>query len=167
MTLKRLTSALLVATVLVTSVPVYADPLPEAPALVVGEPDIGPAISPMKKGQTAPFTGVLLSPKASATITVELDSIAEKVVIEVARARAEEQAVCAYKVNETKIKLDADLKVALAMYGAKRDENKILSERLKKVEDDRPNVLLWTGLGAGGGIVLTVLTIFAVNSAQK
>lgn len=167
--MKRLFSSIMIALVVSTSVPAWADPpaLPPAPELQSGEPDVGPAVSPMKKGQIAPFTGVLLSPKAVATVTVNMQLIPEQVKIEVDHAVAVEKAQSAAALNEQKIKADADAKVAEARLNAALAENKIVSDRLKKVEDSQPNLWLWVGGGVIAGAGLTVLTVWASSQAQK
>lgn len=166
--MKKFLSALLIGTMLSTSLPVYAEP-PELPTpeLVAGEKDVGAALSPMRRGQTAPFTGVLLSPRAAANITVELRNVEERIKIAIERQQAEDAAKCTAKVEEGKIKSVADTKVFQAQLDSANKQNSILTQRLLKEEQDRPNVLLWTSLGAAGGVVVTVLVVFATAQAQK
>ena len=159
--MKKFFTSLLIGSMISMSVPAFADPpsIPDAPSLVEGEKDVGAAISPMKKGQTAPFTGVLLSPKAVATVTVELQSIAEKVKIEVSRATDEATARCDARVNEEKIKAEAGVKILNAQLESRLAENKILTDRLEKEEKSKPNLMLWTGGGVVVGVALTVLVV--------
>lgn len=164
--MKKFLSTLLIGSMLSMSLPAFADPtpaLPEAPALVAGEPDVGAAVSPMKKGQTAPFTGVLLSPRAVATVTVNLQSIEEKIKIEVNRATELAKVKCDADVNAEKIKAEADTKVFQAQLEARNAELKILTDRLEKEEKAKPNLLLWTGGGVLGGVLLTVLVVHATK----
>lgn len=159
-----------------TSVPVFAqettqDPsavqLPASPEPWPAEPDVGPAVSPIKKGYPAPFTGVLLSPQAVAIVTVEIEHISDKIKIEVDKAVADNDAKWTYKLNEQKIKFDADQKVLMAQLDASKSENKILYERLDKVEKSQPDLMLWVGGGFVAGILTTVLTTYAVTQASK
>jgi hypothetical protein len=165
---KSLVSLKLCLSVLITS-PAFADPvvLPTAPQQVDGELDVGAAVSPMKKGQTAPFTGVLISPKALATITVELKTIQEKINIEITRVKAEETARCEFIVENQRIKLSADSMVLQAKNSSLLEQNKILQDRINKEEKSRPNVLLWTAGGFAGGVVVVLLTSFVQNSASN
>lgn len=176
---KRLIASLLIGAQLAVAVPVYAqDPppagtitLPDAPKLVPGEPDVGAAISPMKKGQIAPFTGVLLSPKATATLIAQLNVLQEQIKIEVDHARAEEKAKCDFRVAEVQTTAEADRKVLQAQVDARNKEINVLTGVIKQHEENRPNTPLWVGLGTGVGFVvgagLTILTVYAVNQAQK
>ncbi len=166
--MKRWIARLLIGAMLSTTVPVFAEtPELPTPALVAGETDVGEAISPMRKGQLAPFTGVLLSPRAAARITVDLQNIDETIKIAVERMKAEDNARCDAKVADEKIKSDADSKVFQAQLEAANKQNAILSQRLDKEEKDRPNMVFWTVLGAGGGVVVTVLVVLATRPAQK
>jgi hypothetical protein len=176
---KKLIASLLIGAQLVVAAPVYAqDPppvgtvtLPEAPKPAPGEPDVGAAISPMKKGQVAPFTGILLSPKATATIVAQLNTLQEQIKIEVDHARAEEKAKCDFQVAETRTHLEADKKVLQAQVDSRDKQINILNGVIKQHEENRPNTSLWVGLGTGLGFVvgagLTVLTVYVVNQAQK
>lgn len=172
--MKKRFASLVAFTVISTSIPAFADPptpapstIPVAPPLQPGEPDVGTAISPMKKGQVAPFTGVLLSPAAVATTTVNLNSIKDQVKIEVDHANAVAQAQCTAATNAAKIQADADAKIAQAKLDAALSENKILTDRLQKVESSQPNVVLLLGGGVLVGVGITVLTAWGMNHATK
>ena len=56
-----------------------------------GEPNPGAAISPLRKGNKAPFTGVHLSPEAVATLLAHYKFLADQIEIEVNRAREEDE----------------------------------------------------------------------------
>jgi hypothetical protein len=145
--------------------------LPPAPLPESGEIDVGPAISPMKKGQVAPFTGILLSPKAAATIIAQLNSMQMQINIEVDKARGEERAKCDYNINEEKAWCAADRKILQARINDQDRQMAIVNEALKESEKSRPNTTLWVGLGTGlgfvGGVAMTVLTVWAVNQSSK
>lgn len=130
--------------------------LPPAPTPGVNEPNVGEAISPMKIGQRAPFTGLLLSPAAVAKITVELNHIDDKVKLEVDRAvmrqKAEDdlklatvQAELTYVKNTTKIQLD------------NRDAQ--ISELNKKLASNTDSILYGTGAVVVGTLLLTFLIV--------
>lgn len=176
---KQLLATLLIGAQMSMAVPAFAqDPsptvtvtLPQPPAPAPGEPDVGAAISPMKKGQIAPFTGILLSPKATATIIANLNALQEQIKIEVDHARAEEQAKCDFRVSETTTHLEADKKILQAQVDDRGKQITILTDQLKKEEANRPNTPLWVGLGTGAGLIigvgLSALTVYAIGHASK
>ena len=132
---------------------------------------MGAAISPMKKGQVAPFTGVLLSPKALATIVVQLNSLQEQINIEVDHAKAEAKARCDFSVAETTNRLETDKKVLQAQVDSRNQQVNILNDVIKKQEENRPNTPLWVGVGGVVGLVvgvgLSALTVYAVGQSAK
>lgn len=173
MNLRKLTASLLIVGQLTIAGSALADPvitLPEI-SLPAGEPDVGAALSPMKKGQVAPFTGVLLSPMASAIMITQINSLDAQIKIEVDRARAEEQAKSDFKVKEVTITLNADKSILQAHLDERTKEINILTDALKKEESNRSNTPLWMGVGTGVGLIvgvgITVLTVFAVGQASK
>lgn len=159
---------MLVIMTLVT-VPVYADDiaLPAVPALTKNEPDVGEALSPMQRGQVAPFTGVLLSPKAVASIIAQTRTANDKLKLEVETARAEERAHCEFRLSETKTILEADKKILQAQIDEKTRRITILEETLKKNETSSTEVLGWSALSFGLGVGLTILTTFAIGQVYQ
>lgn len=151
----------------ITSV-AHADPvqLPKVqkPA---NEPDPGNTISPMKKGQIAPFTGVLLSPMAVATVITELGSIDEKIKIETDKAVGKCVAESDFNFKEAQSKYLADKKVLQASVDEKLKRIQVLQDEIKKKEAEQTNPYLWTGIGFAGGVAVTVLTAFAITQATK
>lgn len=137
------------------------------PELLPGEKDPGLAISPMKKGQKAPFTGVLLSPAAVANVIVELKSFDERIQLEVNAAIKKEQAACVKKLADAKTACDGDKASLQSSIDEKDRSINSLNQRIKKLESEQTNPVLWTSIGAGAGIVLTVLTAFAISKATK
>lgn len=173
MNLKKFTAFALVAAQLSVVAPAFADPpapapivLPDVP-LQPGEPDVGAALSPMKRGQQAPFSGVLLSPRATATLLVQINSINDQIKIEVDHARAEEIAKCDFRVKETTTTMTADQKILQARSDAQAKQIDVLNDQLKREEGARSNGTLLLGLGVAGGVILTVLTTFAVSRSTK
>lgn len=176
--MKKFISVLLVGSQLTTVVPAYAEPpapqpivLPDPPQPAPGEPDVGAAISPMKKGKIAPFTGILLSPKATATIIAQLNFLQEQIRIEVDHARAEEQARCDFRVSETTTHLNADKAVLQAQVDERGKRINVLTDQLKKEEAQRSSATFLAGAGAVGGLIvgigLSALTVYAVGKASK
>ena len=130
-----------------------------------GEIDPGEALSPMKRDQRAPFTGVLLSPKAVAKITVDLKSIDDKVKLEVRQATETQVAICLREKNEINIKADADKSILEASVQEKLRTIKLYEEQLKK-ESGKPNPGTVLGIGVAIGAVLTTMTALAFSQLK-
>lgn len=173
--MKKLVSAVLIACQAVTfAAPAMAQEIDVSklvvPELRLDEPDVGAAVSPMKKGQVAPFTGVLLSPRAVAGIVTQLNSFDEQVAIEVDRAKAQVAARCTLDLSDASARCAATEKILNARIASQGTEVKRLTGLLEKHEKKAP-ARLWISLGCGAGFIfgvgLTVLTTYAVNQASK
>jgi len=176
MRLKRLVFSLVTLAILVVSTNSLADPpaafeLPPPPPASSSEPDVGAAISPMRRGQIASFTGLLLSPRAVAEIVARLNSIGDQIKIEVERAEAEQKAKHDFAVAEARARYEADKKVLQVQVDYANKQAVVLNDIIKQQEANKPNVPLWAGLGAGVGLVvgvgLTVLTTYVVTQTSK
>lgn len=132
-----------------------------------GEKDPGSAISPMKKNDKAPFTGVLLSPRAVATIITQINNVDEQIGIEVEKARSEEKAQCEFKTSELKTTFEADKKILVAYVDAGQRDIVSLREQLAKSETSQANLAFWVGMGFVGGVLITLVTVYAVSHTSK
>lgn len=166
--MKKLTAICVAAAQLTIALPSWADEtkLPDPPALV-NEPDPGSVITPMKKGDKAPYTGVLLSPKSTASILVQLKSVDERIKIEVNKARGDEKAQCTKATSDELAKHEADVKVLNASVEEKIKRIEFLEKKLDAEIKSHPNVALWTSLGVVGGIAVTSLTFYLVTQAVR
>lgn len=181
MNFKKFVSTLLLSTLLIPNTVVaqsVPSPEPEQPVkdfarslppiqLQPGEKDPGNALSPMKRGQRAPFTGVLLSPSAIATVVVEFESFEERLHIEVMKSVAEERAAGDKRLGDANATSTADKKILQANFDAAKREANAFKIELKELKDSQPNPYLWAGIGAAGGVVFTLLTVFAVTQVTK
>jgi hypothetical protein len=132
-----------------------------------GEQDPGAAISPMHKGQKAPFTGVLLSPEATSTVIVEYQERKKAIAIEVENAVLLERESCRKNNADQQLKYEEQKKIQQVRLEESMKAAKDLEEKLNREKEDRPSRILWTGLGAAGGVAATILIVFAVNKASN
>jgi hypothetical protein len=149
------------ATVTANIVPLPPPPVPSS------EPDPGAATSPLRKGQPAPFTGVLLSPAAVASIIAEFKSFDGKIALEVDKAKKDAAASCDFTMKEAATACTTDKKILTAAIEARDSRINLLETDLKKTVDSMPSRTIWFGLGVVGGIVLTVATVYVVSQATK
>lgn len=135
------------------------------PSKASAEPDVGMTTAPLRKGDKAPFTGVLLSPSAAASIIADIKNHTAIVVMEVDKAKKEAVAQCEFDKKNMKAEHDADTKVMQAQIDDQKTTIARLNSDLKNAEAAMPSRTVWFGAGFVGGIVLTVVTVYGVSLA--
>jgi hypothetical protein len=171
---RRLTACVTLVSLLATSVPAWAaDPLPRpavgAPAaapVAAAAPSPPPTISPLKAGQAAPYSGVLLSPGAVAQIVAQQDTAQAAIQLVVQHQVDVDGTQQKYALATQQTTCDADKKVLQAQVDDSKKQNLVLTDQLKK-NTGGPGAGVWIGLGAVGGIVATVLLTFAISKVTK
>lgn len=159
--MRRLTAALLLASVSV-GMPVSAQEASNPPETE------GPAvITPMQKGQPAPFSGILFSPRAAGGVGAEIASIPDLLRIEVEKAVKEAEARKDYAYNELNTVCTSDRTQLGARIEANQRRIEKLTKDLQDAEDAAPNRGVWFGIGAVVGVGLTLGTVFVVIEATK
>jgi len=164
--LKKLIAIVLTATVLCTSTSASA----QKSSTISPEADQTARISPLRKGNPAPFTGVLFSPKATATVIAELESFDEKMKIEVDKAVRDVISKKQFELNESESRCITSKTILQAEIDTKSARIKRLSKDVADAQSaaaNPPSRVLWAGLGVIVGAVTTVLITFAVNQASK
>lgn len=141
--------------------------IPTAPTVQIGEPDVGPAISPMKRGQQAPFTGVLLSPAAVASIISDINHKNDLIKVEVDKATKTLAAKHEFETNLLKLRSESDAKITQMRIDDQRKEIDRLDAQLIKEREDRPNPMTWAAIGLGTGILLSTLTAATIAYVTK
>lgn len=165
--------SIIVALSLFASSTSFADsPFPKRklslPILEAPEPErkLGAVISPMARGNKAPFTGVLLSPQAVAEIIAEFSAFEELLKIELEKLNEQNEAELERKLKNLNIEHEADKKILLVQLETRDKEVLNLGKQLQEEIDNRPNVFLWTSLGVLGGIGVTLLTTFLMHTSN-
>ncbi len=131
------------------------------------EEDLGSVISPVRKGEKSPFTGLILSPRAVATIMAHYKFLNEQISLETEKVRQEVTAHFENKINELKIKYESDKESYRTQLESSRSDSAKYKSLLEKEISSRPNLPLWAGLSFAGGIGLTLLIIFASNGSSN
>jgi hypothetical protein len=166
--LRKIASLSVVISLVVSSLNVSAQesvlPVPTTSASV--DPAQGAVISPLRKGQRAPFTGVLLSPEAAARVIVNQQMVPQQIAIEVDRAKQTCQAEADKKYADLDATCKSDRDVANAKLKAAAAENaKLLklSQDYEKKLNSQISPGVWIGLGIVGGVVATLGTVYVVT----
>ena len=152
----------------------YAQPAKTPPASSIPSPDPDPEekarIAPLFPGDPAPFTGVLFSTRATATVLAEIESFDDKLAIEVQKVQRDADARKKFELSELDAKRTREKEVVKSELDSQTKVNERLKSDLKKAQDDlanAPNRLVWASLGVAGGVLVTVLITFAVNQVSK
>jgi len=158
--MKRFISTLLVTTMLVSSGHAWADDP------VVGPPLPPPVVAPLTKGQPAPFTGVLLSPEAVAHVVAQQDAVAEHESMAIKHQSDLDAIQLKFQVDQLTTTCTTDKNILQAQVDDGKKQVQILNDQLKKTTGGPP-ASLWLGIGGVGGVVVTLLTVFAVSRTTK
>lgn len=152
--MKKTFPAFLTAAVLVSGIALGADPSPAT-------------ISPLRKGQPAPYTGVLFSQAAAASVVAEMNAAQDKIRIEVDAAVKAEAAKREFDKREVEVQCTADKARSEALTEADKARISSLERDLKEARQTGLSSATWLGIGVAGGFVATVVVVFALNSATK
>jgi len=140
---------------------------PAIPEIPKSELNVGDAISPMKKGQVAPFTGLLLSPSAIATVMSDIETKDELIRLEVNRAVSKLKLIHEHEITILRIRNESDSKIDKLRIDEQRKELDKLDAQLKKERETRPDPFIWASIGLGTGVILTTLTAAIVASVSN
>lgn len=163
--MKRIISYLLIFVMFISNTANAQSTLPQIQT-PVGEQQQDAVIFPIKKGQTAPFTGVLLSPAAIAKIIVDYNNQSSQTALEVNLAREKQKAQDLLLIENLTANLKYEKETAEAQIKSRNDQLKILNDRIAQIEKSAPNTLLVASLGAAAGALVIVLSFVAVNAAK-
>jgi len=143
-----------------------SDDIPAPPPADPDEPDVGSTIAPIKMGQTAPFSGVLFSSKATAEVIAELKNKEEECKLLVGKKVAECEVNAKLELQKLQAELDAQKKSSGLKIKNRDDTIAFMDKRLEKLND--PNTELWFAVGAGGGFILgAVLTVVIAHAVTE
>mgnify|MGYP005834630607 CR=1 FL=1 len=158
--MKRFVSSLLVAATLATSAPAYADEL-----VLTTEPAVTAYVTPLNKGQPAPYIGVLLSPGAVAKLVAEKEAAAKALQLAVQHQADIDAAKLKFEIDRLTTTCNTDKKILQSQVEEGRKRVDLLSEQLQK----ETGSISWKslGVGAGVGVGLTLLGVFIVGAAIK
>lgn len=163
---KKIISILLLASVIPRVS--YAQETSQAIIEVQDEYSDKSLVAPLAKGKRAPFTGLLLTPRASAEVITKIDSFDSLISLEVKRAKDELNAKHDFEIKELKSSFKADKEIFATDIDRLKKQLKDC-ESIVHIEtpEEPPSRITWAGIGFLGGIVATSLAIFTVQSMTK
>jgi len=143
--------------------------IPSPPQNAPGEPDVGSAITPMRKGQKAPYTGVLFSKQAVSETIAEFKKKDKECHLRIEKLKKELKVINKLEKAKLQIELDAEKKSCKVKVDTRDKTISFMDKRLEKLNN--PKTEMWFVIGAGGGFVLgvtvTILTVFATSETLK
>ena len=122
--------------------------------------DEGQVITPLKKGYVAPFSGVLFSPSAAASVATEIDSFKERLRIEREAAVSETIAKKDFEIAEITSQSKSEKKILETLLDSERATNKEMQSVLQKNQN---NWIFWIAGGALGGTLISILSVYATQ----
>lgn len=121
----------------------------------------------IKQGQVAPFTGVLLSPKAVADIIVKQDELKKQAELDKQKALADQKVEDDAKLKEAQTAASVDA-TACDQRIKLRDDNLAKTEKdLETARSAQTSPTMWAAIGGVVGVVVgTAVTILVVGLAH-
>lgn len=147
----------------------WADPVPPLASSSAAPADSStPAlISPLRRGQYAPFSGILFSPRAAASIVTEAQYSRERARIEAASASASADARARFVIAEIVSRNDADQKRLQAALDTEKIRAETAEKQATELAAASPNRTTWVAIGGALGVLTTLLVVFGVNKASN
>jgi hypothetical protein len=151
---------------LATSLPTYAqEPVAKLP--VPATPMSQGRVSPMSKGDKAIFDGILFDSYAAAWLIVQKKDVEERIKIERDNATAIEKAKGVKDLADAKASATTTQKVMQASLDERQKRIELLT---KQINDDAkrsdPPLVLWIGLGAIAGTLVTLGAVAVVGAVK-
>ena len=172
MKFSRSISSLLLCCVFLAPARVYANdenisPLPKV-QVPSGEKDPGNVLTVVRKDFLVPFTGILLSPRASAELIARMDTMRKQADLAVEKAREEQRIRDEAEIKGLQVELAAEKKSEEERLKIRDTRISDLQQQLAKAQADRPNPVTWTLVGAGATalIVGTLAAVVLVGSSK-
>jgi len=180
---KKITSSLVCLAFILRCTVAYAqDPVPESESPLVklkpniplidmelqpGENDPGEAISPLKKGQKIPFTGLGFSISAVAKFYVWFEYYDKFLEIEKNYLKDKLEAEHRLEIANLEASNKADLAISQVKVDSAMGQVELLQKQLEKEINSRPNITLWTSLGVVAGVGVTILIAYALSDSSN
>jgi hypothetical protein len=164
MVIRQIISFVTLISFFLVSFPAHASP-PEHVSM--GAAQFDPKISPMKKGDKAPFDGTLFNPDAAAKILVDIEHADEQCMIETEKAVEKEKAQFQLKLDNLQASHDALKQSSEERIALKNDHIKFLEAESTKMAKKEKRIVWWLLGGIAGGIALSIAGAFIVREVRQ
>ena len=120
-------------------------------------------VSPIKKGQKSPFSGIVYDIEANAWILTQLKNFEKRLKLTKEATLTECNLIKNAQLRDQQITFEASIKTQKASLDEQARRIKILTKLLQD-EENKKNLepLLWAGGGVISGIALTLVTVLLI-----
>lgn len=139
--------------------------IPAPPGQVPGETDPGKVIAVIKKGQRAPFSGLLFSPQATAETVAEIKWADANCEAECTRKRERQRVLAELELAKLQASYDSLSSSCTVRVKTRDDTIDFMEKKLEKVSE--PDTLAWFAGGAAGGMFLGIALSIGVMAATN
>ena len=161
--MKKIVSSLLLVSMLMTSI-AHAQ---ETPTVTEDEFTNRSFVAPLAMGKRAPYTGLLLTPRAAAEVMTRIETFDKLKALEIQRV-----------VDDLNARHSFEIKELTTTFKAEKDTLQAKSDRIQHQLDacesvkvpkpeDPPSRVTWSTVGFIGGIIFTGAAIFTAQSLTK
>jgi len=158
-------TAILCAFLLVwTPMTAYADDTPPAKVDVTNV-NLG-KVSQLRKGQHAPFSGVLLSDEAAARLFADIKFSERECQLRLTRELKINTLQLTSQIDALKLRLDIESTRSQGLLGVKDERIKFLEKNWRPTPWYESGEF-WFAMGVVGGILITVASGYAISQASK
>ena len=143
----------------------HADTPTPPPKVDITTIDLG-KVSQLRKGQHAPFSGILLSDDAAARLFADIKFSERECQLRLTRELKINTTQCTAQLEGLKLRLDIETTRTTALLGVKDERIKFLEKNWRPTPWYESGEF-WFAMGIVGGILITVASAHAISQAAK
>ncbi len=146
---------------------VYAEspPVQPPPRVELSSVNLG-KVSQLRRGQHAPFSGVLLSDEAAARLFADIKFSERECQLRLSRELRLNTLQLTSQIDALKLRLDVETTRSTALLSVKDERIKFLQKNWKPTPWYESGEF-WFAMGIVGGVLLTVASGYAISQAAK
>lgn len=125
-----------------------------------------PTMKLLKKGEQAPYQGILLNEEAQAVILQKIERQKQQCELEKIALLSEKQIDCNHSLSLKENECSGKIERGKIEFDSCKSARQDLVDRLAKYESQDERKVWLVGIGIAAGSLLTVFGIFVVNKIQ-
>ena len=144
----------------------HAEDVPQGPSLKTTAPVNLGKVSQLRKGQHAPFSGILLSEEAAARLFADIKFSERECKIRLTRELKINTLQLTSQIDALKLRLDVETTRSTALLSVKDQRIKFLEQNWRPTPWYESGEF-WFAMGIVGGILITVGSAYAIGQAAR